>query len=337
MPGNRLFHLGQALRTPQGFPSALSAGSARLRKAAKPARPAERVLVFSALASDFRARNFAERDVANLGTDPSVPRRRFCAAWTPGSVPGFAHGARTAAVRSHSLFNPAQPEGALNYGETRGQTLVSGKVRRKLSVSPQRSAGGAKGVEHAFGGGAPGKLCGAERTGGGEPLTKVGIGDQAMHDFGDGGRVARVEFQGGRAGDAVHGLDGGTTGGHAGGEGLQNRQPEALEQARIEERAGARVKIVQLLARNPTREFHAIAKLETVAEGVQLRREKTVHAADDEAILGMPLGEDGEGAQQAIQILVRVEGGDRQQERLGTAVGGEIEESRIDAGEHGPD
>src|ERR1035441_708584 len=112
MPGNRLFHLGQALRTSLGFSSALSAGSARLWKA-KPARPAESVLVFSALACDFRARNFAERDVANLGTDPSVPRRRFCAAWTPGSVPGFAHGARIAAARSHSLFNPAPPEAEL--------------------------------------------------------------------------------------------------------------------------------------------------------------------------------------------------------------------------------
>src|ERR1017187_1152477 len=49
----------------------------------------------------------------------------------------------------------------------------------------------------------------------------------------------------------------------------------------------------------------------------------------------MPFGEDGEGAQQAIQVLVRVEGGDRQQERLGASLGGEIEESWIDAGEQG--
>src|ERR1019366_3478193 len=205
--------------------------------------------------------------------------------------------------------------------ETRGQTRDRPEFPAKCAGNYVSVPNGEKGVEHAFGGGAPGKLCGAERTGGGERLTKFGIGYQAMHDFGDGGRVARVEFRGGRAGDAVHGLDGGTTGGHAGGEGLQNGQPEALEQARVEERVSARVKIVQLLARNPTREFHAIAKLETVAEVVQLRREKTVHAADDEAVLGMPLGEDGEGAQQAIQILVRVEGGDRQEERLGTAVG----------------
>ena len=159
-------------------------------------------------------------------------------------------------------------------------------------------------------------------------MTKFGIGDQAMHDFGDGGRVARVEFQGGRAGDAVHGLDGGATGGHAGGEGLQNRQPEALEEARVEECAGAREEIVQLLARNPTREFHAAAKFEAVAEGVQFRREKAVDAADDEAVLGMPFGEGGEGAQQTVQILVRVEGGDSQQERLGTALRGEIERGR---------
>ena len=58
---------------------------------------------------------------------------------------------------------------------------------------------GAKGVENAFGCGAPGKLRRAERAGGSEPLAKFGIGDQTMHDFGDGGRVARVEFQGGRA------------------------------------------------------------------------------------------------------------------------------------------
>src|ERR1017187_1893156 len=52
-------------------------------------------------------------DAANLGTDRGVPRRCFCAAWTPGSVPGFAHGARIAAARSHSLFNPAPPEAQL--------------------------------------------------------------------------------------------------------------------------------------------------------------------------------------------------------------------------------
>jgi hypothetical protein len=38
----------------------------------------------------------------------------FCAAWGvpsgPGSVPGFTHGARIAAARSHSLINPAQLE-----------------------------------------------------------------------------------------------------------------------------------------------------------------------------------------------------------------------------------
>jgi hypothetical protein len=87
-----------------------------------PALPLILFLRFSALACDCHSRNFAERDAANLGTDPSVPRRRFCAAWTPGSVPGFAHGARTvpgfvhgeiAAARSHSLFNPAPPEAVL--------------------------------------------------------------------------------------------------------------------------------------------------------------------------------------------------------------------------------
>ena len=71
----------------------------------------------SALASDCHSRNFAERDAANLGTDPSVPRRRFCAAWGvpsgPGSVPGFTHGTRIVAARSHSLFNSAQPEAEL--------------------------------------------------------------------------------------------------------------------------------------------------------------------------------------------------------------------------------
>jgi CheY-like chemotaxis protein len=69
------------------------------------------------LACDCQSRHFVERDAANLGTDPSVPRRRFCAAWGvpsgPGSVPGFTHGARIAAARSHSLFNPAKPEAAL--------------------------------------------------------------------------------------------------------------------------------------------------------------------------------------------------------------------------------
>ena len=77
-----------------------------------PALPLILFLRFSALACDCHSRNFAERDAANLGTDPSVPRRRFCAAWTPGSVPGFVHG-EIAAARSHSLFNPAPPEAEL--------------------------------------------------------------------------------------------------------------------------------------------------------------------------------------------------------------------------------
>ena len=71
--------------------------------------------------------------------------------------------------------------------------------------------------------------------------------------------------------------------------------------------------------------------MQAIAQGVQFRREKPMHTADDEAVLRMPLAEDGEGAQQAIQVLVRVEGGDRQKERLGAAAGGESKKMWIDA------
>src|ERR1035438_9087523 len=114
------------------------------------------------------------------------------------------------------------------------------------------------------------------------------------------------------ASDAVHRLNPGAGGGHAGGERFQNRQPEALEQARIEKRRGALEETIQLFARNPTREFHAIGQLQAIAQRVQFRREEPMDAADDEAVLRMPFAEGGEGAQQAIQILVRVEGGDRE-------------------------
>src|SRR5450759_2321728 len=203
---------------------------------------------------------------------------------------------------------------------------IFGKLRRQFMSVPKA----AEGVEHSLRGGAPGKLCRAERTGGGEPFAKFAIRDQAMHRSGDGGRVARIEFQGGAGGDAVHRLDLGAAGGHAGGERLQNRQSEALEQARVEKRRSARVEIVQLFARNPTGEIHAIRQMKAIAQGMQFRREEPVDAADHEAVLRMPFAEGGEGAQQAIQILVRVQGRDSEQERLGAAAGGQLEEVWID-------
>ena len=74
-----------------------------------PIPPRRRRGMSSPLACDCHSRNFAERDAANLGTDPGVPRRRFCAAWTPGSVPGFTHGARIAAARGNPGGSPGKP------------------------------------------------------------------------------------------------------------------------------------------------------------------------------------------------------------------------------------
>src|ERR1035437_6071190 len=200
----------------------------------------------------------------------------------------------------------ANPGTDMSFRQNVPETHVCPQASRKLMSVPN----GVKSVEHSLRGGAPGKLRRAERTGGGEPFAKFAIRDQAMHDLDDGGRVARIEFQGGAGGDAVHRLDLGAAGGHARGERLQNRQSEALEHARVEKRRSARVEIVQLFARNPTGEIHAIRQLKAIAQGMQFRREEPVEAADHEAVLRMPFAEGGEGAQQAIQILVRVQGRD---------------------------
>ena len=60
---------------------------------------------------------------------------------------------------------------------------------------------------------------------------------------------------------------------------------------------------------------------------MELRREKAVDAADDQAIFGMVFTEDGEGAQQAVEVFMRMEGRDGEQETLGSTARGEIEEA----------
>src|ERR1019366_9381158 len=84
---------------------------------------------------------------------------------------------------------------------TPGFSRLAGVYVNRLTFMSHKpgSADAAKGVEDSLRGGAPGKLRRAQGTSGGEPLAKFAIGDQAMHRLGNGGRVARVEFQGGVA------------------------------------------------------------------------------------------------------------------------------------------
>src|ERR1035437_2166 len=98
------------------------------------------------------------------------------------------------------LVGQADPEGTPPANRGLDEVLAGESACPTFLLVPSA----AQSVEHCFRGGAPGKLCRAERTGGGEPFAKFAIGDQTMHRSGDGGRVARVEFQGGAARDAVH-------------------------------------------------------------------------------------------------------------------------------------
>ena len=76
-------------------------------------------------------------------------------------------------------------------------------------------AGAIEGVQNALGGSGPTELGSPQRTGGGEAGAKLGIADQAVHGFGDGGGVVGVEFEGRTACDTGHRLDIGAGGGKA--------------------------------------------------------------------------------------------------------------------------
>jgi hypothetical protein len=65
----------------------------------------------------------------------------------------------------------------------------------------------AKSVEYSFGRSAPGKLSCAAGTGGGEPAADFIIRDQPVHHFCNCEMVARVEFEGCVAREAIHGFD----------------------------------------------------------------------------------------------------------------------------------
>ena len=79
------------------------------------------------------------------------------------------------------------------------------------------------------------------------------------------------------------------------------------------------VEVVKFLARNPAGEIHRIGEAQALAQIVQRTREESVQPAYRQAELRPLAMEFGEGAQQAVQVLVRMQSGNRQQKRLGMA------------------
>src|SRR5262249_61473896 len=114
-------------------------------------------------------------------------------------------------------------------------------------------------------------------------------------------------------------------GGRARGHRFEHRQAKAFELARVEEGPSAGVEVAQLFARNPTGEGDAIAERKLIAQGGELRGEESMDAGDHKPKLGTPLAELRERAQQAIEILVRVQRAHSEQKLLGRAACLELE------------
>src|SRR5471032_218653 len=177
----------------------------------------------------------------------------------------------------------------------------------------------------------PGKLRCPFGAFGGQALAERLIGGDLVHGLGDGVRVGGVEFESGAGDDPGQRLDFRTGRRHPGGQSLQHREAEAFEEGWIDERPGPRVEVQKRFARNPARKIHGIAEAERIAKGQKLVGEETVDAAHHQAEFGMREAEFGEGPQQAVEVLVRMQRGDGEQKRLGTAAPGEAEEDRFDA------
>ncbi len=140
---------------------------------------------------------------------------------------------------------------------------------------------------------------------------------QPRHGGGDFFGALRIELQSRIGCDAGYRLDIRAAGGDARGQRFQHRQAEALEPGGIEERPGARVELVQVLARNPAGELHRVGQPQALPQIVQRAGEEAVHAAHHQAEIRMAAAENGERPQQAIQVLVRMQRGDGQQKTFG--------------------
>ena len=95
-------------------------------------------------------------------------------------------------------------------------------------------------------------------------------------------------------------------------------RPKPSNEDGIDERPGARVEIVEILARNPAGKLDAAGESQRLAQGVQVPAVKKPwmpHTIRRNS--GWRSRKIGEGAQQAVQVLVRVQRGDGEQEGLG--------------------
>jgi len=93
----------------------------------------------------------------------------------------------------------------------------------------------------------------------------------------------------------------------------------------------ARVELVQIPARDPAGELDRVPQAERIAQIVQRAGEEAVQPAHHQAEFRMGRAEPGEGAQQAIEVLVRMQRRNREQERFGTAAARDVEKNRIHA------
>ncbi len=158
----------------------------------------------------------------------------------------------------------------------------------------------------AFPGEAGGALAGAAGVGGAE----IGGGGEAFEGFGEGGGVVGREQEGSIAGDVHHGADGGGDEGDAGGHGFGDGHAVAFKGGREDGDAGTGVEGHDLFAGEPAGDGDVAVERMAVDAAFDGGGMEAAHAGEDEAVLGAGAAEEGEGVDEALDVLMGVEGGD---------------------------